>query len=196
MAIHSHFFAFLARMKLIRRWPLMRNQLPENVQEHSLQVAQIAHCLAEIHNHQFGGQVDCGKVALLALYHDASEVLTGDLPTPVKYANQAIADQYKQLEQAAEQQLVAMLPQELTSAFSPYLDSAQIDPTLNRFVKAADTLSAYLKCLEEKAAGNREFALAESHLKQRLEQLEMAEVTWFLKRFAPSFALTLDEISE
>lgn len=196
MAIQSHFFAFLARMKLIQRWPLMRNQLSENVQEHSLQVAQVAHCLAELHNRQHGGNIDCGQVVLHALYHDASEVLTGDLPTPVKYANKAIANQYKQLERAAEKQLVAMLPTELASAFAPYIDSSQVDETLNRFVKAADTLCAYVKCLEERAAGNKEFALAEEHLKQRLDALDMPEVNTFLTQFAPSFALTLDELSE
>ena len=170
--------------------------MAENVQEHSLQVAQVAHCLAEIHNRHFNGDIDCGKVALLALYHDASEVLTGDLPTPVKYANKEIASQYKMLERAAEKQLVEMLPAELTDAFAPYIDSTLADPELSHFVKAADTLCAYLKCLEEKAAGNSEFALAEAHLKQRLDTLKMQEVTCFLEQFAPSFGLNLDELSE
>ena len=182
-------------MKLIRRWPLMRNQLPENVQEHSLQVAHIAHCLAELHNRAFQGDIDVGQVVLLALYHDASEVLTGDLPTPIKYANKAIASQYKQLEQAAEQQLIGMLPEQLKPGFAPYIDASQLEPKLNQFVKAADSLSAYLKCLEEKSAGNHEFIQAEAHLKQKLDGMQMPEVNWFLEHFAPSFGLTLDEMS-
>jgi 5'-deoxynucleotidase len=191
----SHFFAHMARLKLIQRWPLMRNTQTENVQEHSLQVAMVAHALAVIGNRFYSAEYDPATIALQAMYHDASEVITGDLPTPVKYHNPEIAREYKQIEKAAEQRLLAMLPSELTDAFSDLLISAEQSTDNQRIIKAADTICAYLKCLEEINAGNSEFNLAKQRLQERLEQLNLKEVEYFIEHFVPSFNLTLDEIS-
>ncbi|WMC09360.1 5'-deoxynucleotidase [Oceanimonas pelagia] len=190
----SHFFAQMARMKLIQRWPLMRNTDPENVAEHSLQVAMVAHALAVIKNTLFGGRLDPGTAALRALYHDASEVLTGDLPTPVKYFNQEMATTYKAIEQNAEQSLLAMLPAELQSAFEPLL-CGHVQDDYSHLVKSADILCAYLKCEEELSAGNREFAKARERLTTMLDARMNDEVRYFIEVFVPSFSLSLDEIS-
>ena len=156
----SHFFAHLSRLKLINRWPLMRNVRTENVSEHSLQVAMVAHALAAIKNRKFGGQVNAERIALLAMYHDASEVLTGDLPTPVKYFNSQIAQEYKAIEKIAQQKLVEMVPEELRDIFSELIDEHYYSADEKLIVKQADALCAYLKCLEELSAGNNEFMLA------------------------------------
>ncbi|AEY02224.1 5'-nucleotidase YfbR [Oceanimonas sp. GK1] len=190
----SHFYAQMARMKLIQRWPLMRNTDPENVAEHSLQVAMVAHALAVIKNTLFGGRLDPGMAALRALYHDASEVLTGDLPTPVKYFNHDIATAYKAIEQNAEQSLLAMLPAELQPAFAPLLCGHR-DDDYSHLVKSADMLCAYLKCEEELSAGNREFAKARERLTAMLDARMNDEIQYFLEVFVPSFSLSLDEIS-
>lgn len=195
MQISSHFFAQLSRMKLIYRWPLMRNVQPENISEHSLQVAMVAHAMALIENRKFGGQLDPNQIAVMALYHDATEVLTGDLPTPIKYHNPAIASEYKKIEKLAEQRLLAMLPAEFIEDFRPLLDSSQQELTAARLVKAADTLCAYSKCLEELAAGNHEFELAKRRLEKMLDERMTPTVRYFLEVFMPSFALTLDEMS-
>ena len=191
----SHFFANLARMKLIYRWPLMRNIQPENIAEHSLQVAMVAHALGIIKNRLFGGSVNADRAAVMALYHDSSEVLTGDLPTPIKYHNPAIASEYKKIEKLAEQRLLAMLPAEFIEDFRPLLDSSQQELAAARLVKAADTLCAYSKCLEELAAGNHEFELAKRRLEKMLDERMTPTVRYFLEVFMPSFALTLDEMS-
>lgn len=193
--VPSHFFAQLSRMKLIYRWPLMRNVQKENISEHSLQVAMVAHALALIENRRFGGQLNPERVALMALYHDATEVLTGDLPTPVKYHNPAIAREYKQIERAAEQRLLAMLPAEFLDDFRPLLDSDHQDAEHARVVKAADTLCAYTKCLEELSAGNHEFELARRRLLAMLDERMTPAVAYFIDTFIPSFSLTLDEMS-
>ena len=195
MQITSHFFAQLSRMKLIYRWPLMRNVQPENISEHSLQVAMVAHAMALIENRKFGGRLDPNQVAVMALYHDATEVLTGDLPTPIKYHNPAIASEYKKIEKLAEQRLLAMLPAEFIEDFRPLLDSSQQELAAARLVKAADTLCAYSKCLEELAAGNHEFELAKRRLEKMLDERMTPTVRYFLDVFMPSFALTLDEMS-
>ena len=195
MPITSHFFAQLSRMKLIYRWPLMRNVQPENISEHSLQVAMVAHAMALIENRKFGGQLDPNQIAVMALYHDATEVLTGDLPTPIKYHNPAIASEYKKIEKLAEQRLLAMLPAEFIEDFRPLLDSSQQEVAAARLVKAADTLCAYSKCLEELAAGNHEFELAKRRLEKMLDERMTPTVRYFLEVFMPSFALTLDEMS-
>ena len=195
MQITSHFFAQLSRMKLIYRWPLMRNVQPENISEHSLQVAMVAHAMALIENRKFGGQLDPNQIAVMALYHDATEVLTGDLPTPIKYHNPAIASEYKKIEKLAEQRLLAMLPAEFIEDFRPLLDSSQQELAAARLVKAADTLCAYSKCLEELAAGNHEFELAKRRLEKMLDERMTPTVRYFLDVFMPSFALTLDEMS-
>lgn len=192
----SHFFAHLSRLKLINRWPLMRNVRTENVSEHSLQVAMVAHALAAIKNRKFGGNVNAERIALLAMYHDASEVLTGDLPTPVKYFNSQIAQEYKAIEKIAQQKLVDMVPEELRDIFAPLIDEHAYSDEEKSLVKQADALCAYLKCLEELAAGNNEFLLAKSRLEATLEARRSQEMDYFMEIFVPSFHLSLDEISQ
>ena len=188
----SHFFAYVSRMRFIQRWALRRNTAPENVQEHSHQVAVLAHALAVIRNEKFGGTVDPGAVAVAALYHDASEILTGDMPTPIKYDNPAIRKAYKDVEAVAEGKLLAMLPEELQAVYAPILTPT--DPEVIRLVKAADKLSAYIKCVEELKAGNNEFREAAAQTRKSLEAYELPEVVYFLETFMDSFALTLDEL--
>jgi 5'-deoxynucleotidase len=190
----SHFFAYLSRMKFIRRWGLMHSTHPENIQEHSLQVAVVAHALAVIRNRMYDGDLDADRVALLALYHDAHEVLTGDLPTPVKYFNPDIADSYHAIEAAAQQRLLGMLPEALREEYAALFNPKQSEPAYSELVEAADKLCAYLKCVEERAAGNPEFAHAEQTLRARIEQFTQPEVRYFLATFVPSFGYTLDEL--
>ena len=191
----SHFFAQLSRMKLIYRWPLMRNIQKENISEHSLQVAMVAHALALISNRKFKTQLDAAHIALMAMFHDATETITGDLPTPVKYQNNAIATEYKKIEKLAEQQLLSLLPDEIIEDYQTLLDTAHQDTESAKVVKAADTLCAYIKCLEEIAAGNKEFVLAKRRLESMLEERMTPAVQYFIDVFIPSFSLTLDEMS-
>ena len=191
----SHFFAHLARMKLIQRWPLMRSVSSENISEHSLQVAFVAHALALIKNKKFGGNLNPERIALLGMYHDTSEVLTGDLPTPIKYYSPEIAKEYKKIEAAAEQKLLAMLPEEFQEDFAPFVVSRCAHQEDAVIVKQADTICAYLKCLEELSAGNHEYALAKKRLDITLKERYSPEMEYFLYTFAPSFELSLDEIS-
>ncbi|MCT6700669.1 5'-deoxynucleotidase [Rheinheimera sp. 4Y26] len=195
MSQQSHFFAHLFRMKLINRWPLMRNVNIENVAEHSHQVAMVAHMLAVIGQQLFKGTINPERVAALALFHDASEVITGDLPTPVKYFNPQIAVEYKKIEAIAEQKLLSMLPPELQAVYQPLLLSAEYNEAEKRLVKAADHLCAYLKAIEEISAGNHEFTIAKRRLEKMLQSYPEPEVQYFLHTFAASFSLTLDEIS-
>ena len=188
----SHFFAYVSRMRFIQRWALMRNTAPENVQEHSHQVAVLAHALAVLRNEKFGGHVDPGAVAVAALYHDASEILTGDMPTPIKYDNPTIRTAYKDVEAVAEHKLLNMLPEELRGVYAPILTVE--DPEIEALVKAADKLSAYIKCVEELKAGNNEFREAASQTRKALESYGMPEVESFLETFMDSFSLTLDEL--
>jgi 5'-deoxynucleotidase len=190
----SHLFAYLARMKFIRRWGLMHNTYPENIQEHSLRVAMIAHALAIIRNRLFGGGLSPERAAVLALYHDTSEVLTGDLPAPVKYFNPEIKAAYRAIEAAAERKLFDMVPGELKEDYRGLLLGGDGDRAHRDLVKAADKLAAYIKCLEELAAGNHEFSKAEKVLRESVEALELPEVRYFLDTFVPSFRLTLDEL--
>ena len=188
----SHFFAYISRMRFIQRWALMRNTAPENVQEHSHQVAVLAHALAVIRNEKFGGRLDPGAVAVAALYHDASEILTGDMPTPIKYDNPAIRNAYKDVEAVAEGKLLHMLPPELQGGYGPIL--TQSDPEVRQVVKAADKLSAYLKCVEELKAGNLEFKKAGEQTYEALRQNPLPALAYFMERFLPGFHLTLDEL--
>ena len=190
----SHFFAYLSRMKFIRRWGLMHNTYSENVQEHSLRVAQIAHALALIWNRRFEGSVNPERVVVLALYHDASEVLTGDLPSPIKYFNPDIQKAYHAIEASAAERLVDMVPDELTTDYRDVL--VPNDNEHVHIVKAADKLCAYIKCLEETAAGNTEFSQAEQSLRKTVNAIaiDLPEVTYFMETFVPSFKLTLDEL--
>jgi 5'-deoxynucleotidase len=190
----SHFFAYLARMKFIRRWGLMHTTYPENIQEHSLRVALIAHALAVIRNRCYGGMVDPARAALLALYHDAPEVLTGDLPAPVKHFDPEIQAAYRQIESAAARRLLEMVPPVLESEYRALLLPAAGDEPLRALVRAADKLCAYVKCLEEVAAGNPEFARAEKTLRATVEAIDLPEVRYFLETFVPSFRLTLDDL--
>ena len=188
----SHFFAYISRMRFIQRWALMRNTAPENVQEHSHQVAVLAHALAVIRNEQFGGHLDPGAVAVAALYHDASEILTGDMPTPIKYDNPDIQSAYKAVEATAEQKLLSMLPEDLRGEFEAAVTIP--DPQVRALVKAADKLSAYLKCVEERKAGNAEFRSAEEQTYAALRDNPLPALDYFMDRFLPGFQLTLDEL--
>lgn len=189
-----NFFAYLSRMKLIRRWSLMRSVQPENIQEHSHQVAVIAHALAEIDNLRFGGENDCGQIVLLALYHDVGEVIIGDLPTPVKYFNPEIKDSYSTIEDIAKDKLLSMLPADLHAQYRPYMSPDKRSKSY-QLVKAADKLSAYIKCLEETSVGNGEFLLAERTIRQELEQyMNIPAVRWFMTDCVPAFKKTLDEL--
>lgn len=197
MAEHFHFFAYLARMKLIDRWSLMRCTQRENVQEHSLQVAVVAHALALIKNKHFGGSVSPERTALCAIFHDATEVLTGDLPTPVKYYNEDIRKAYKEIESHSTEQLVKLLPDEFKEEYRKILQPPEEDKEIRDLIKAADSLCAYIKCLEELAAGNSEFSRAKKTIEDKLKVLrQRPEVEYFLKHFVPGFSLTLDEISQ
>jgi 5'-deoxynucleotidase len=190
----SHFFAYLSRMKFIRRWGLMHNTYPENIQEHSLRVAMIAHALGVIRNRLFEGRTNPERVAVLALFHDASEVLTGDLPTPVKYFNPEIRTAYQAIEAVANRKLLDMVPGELRQDYRALFYGEEADREHHDLVKAADRLAAYIKCLEELAAGNHEFSKAEKALRASVEALALPEARYFLDTFVPSFKLTLDEL--
>lgn len=187
------FFAYLSRLRLIRRWSLMRNTVPENDAEHSLQVAMIAHAIAVIARDRYGKQVDPEHVLSLAVYHDATEVMTGDLPTPVKYHNDELRGAYHQLEALSADRLLSLLPEDMKPAFTPYMkQEAGYDHTL---VKAADRISAYIKCMEEKRAGNREFDYAAENIRKSVASIDLPEVRDFLIDFLPAFDKTLDELN-
>ncbi len=186
------FFALISRMKYIDRWALMRNTETENIQEHSHQVAVLAHGLAVIENRYFGGQLDVGTVALAAIYHDAAEIITGDMPTPIKYYNDQLRDAYRDVEHMAEQKLLSMLPEDLRPDYGALLSPA--DPDVRRIVKAADKLSAYIKCVEELKAGNMEFRKAREQTWEGLRALSFPALDYFIEHFLPSFELTLDEL--
>ena len=189
----SCFFALISRMKHIRRWGLMRNNLSENVQEHSHLTAVTAHALAVIRRDVFGLAGDPDKVAVYALYHDAAEILTGDLPTPVKYHNSDISNAYRQIEKTASEKLTDMLPAEIKETYRPIL-SQNTEHITRALVHAADKLSAYIKCVEERKAGNTEFLSAEKQTLEKLRSMDMPEVGYFIDNFIPAFELTLDEL--
>lgn len=189
-----HFFAYLNRLRLIRRWGLMRNTVPENDMEHSMQTALIAHGLAVLGRARYQRDVDPEHVLSLALYHDAGEVITGDLPTPVKYKNPDIESAYKQIEALACDQLSAMLPDDLAQAYRPYLYPDEKSYEW-RLVKSADRISAYLKCVEEEKAGNHEFDQAKIAIQDSINQNRLPEVHEFMREFVPSFSLSLDDLS-
>ena len=188
-----NFFPMISRMRYISRWGLMRNTFQENIQEHSHQVAVLAHALAVIENRYFGGQTDPGVVAVAALYHDASEILTGDMPTPIKYDNPDIQNAYHQVEAVAEQKLLSMLPPDLRPDFTQAVTIP--DPAVRALVKAADKLSAYLKCVEELKAGNTEFRKAKEQTWAALQQNPIPALGYFMEHFLDGFELTLDELN-
>ena len=187
------FYAYIDRMKYIRRWQLMRSQRDENIMEHSQSVAMLAHALAVIRNKVFGGNVNVEKTVLYAMYHEISEVLTGDLPTPIKYYNRSIQAAYKDLERSAAERMAGMLPEELKSELTPCI-LADEESEEYKIVKAADRLSAYIKCLEELRSGNKEFEKAKKSIESDLHSRKIPEVEYFFKHFITSFSLTLDEL--
>ena len=191
----SHFFAYLARMKFIRRWGLMRNTYPENIQEHSLQVSMIAHGLAVIGKCFYNRNIDPAKVAAFALYHDVGEVITGDMATPIKYFNPKIKSAYQEIEKIAREKLLSMLPNELRENYRLLFYAEESEKQYRDIVKAADKICAYLKCLEELKAGNQEFAKAKTAIRKQIQAIEMPEVSYFMKVYVPSFSLTLDELN-
>lgn len=181
-------------MKLIRRWSLMKSVSDENVAEHSAQVAQIAHALALIKNRMFGGELNADRISSAALYHEASEVLTGDLPTPIKYYNPEIRKAYKDIEAVANDKLLSMLPEELRGDYRELIEVSS-DSYEYALIKAADKISAYIKCIEELKSGNREFAKAEATLKKEVESFfYLDEVKYFVDNFIDTFGKTLDEL--
>ncbi len=187
----SKFFAFLGRMKLIDRWALMRNTSVEDVAQHTMQVAMIAHALCMIENTLFGGDYDADRAAVLALYHESAEVVTGDLPTPVKYYDDDINRAYKNIEHRAEQKLIDTLPEELKSAFAPFVKPDKNDREYV-FVKRADKMSALVKCVEELAVGNNEFKNAYDATVKSLNEVSEKSVKYFLETFIPAYSMSLD----
>lgn len=189
-----HFFAMLSRMKYTNRWGLMRNTRSENICEHSLETALVAHALATIGNKRFGKQYDPERAAMLAVLHDASEIITGDMPTPVKYHSEAIRKAYGEVEDRAVEHLVSMLPQELRPAYRQLMTMAgPADQELKPLVKAADKISAVIKCVEERRSGNHDFSKAEQTIKKSIEDMALPEADYFMKEFLPSYGLTLEE---
>lgn len=190
----NNFFGMLARMKYIDRWGLMRNTIHENIAEHSLEVAIIAHALAVIGNVRCGRKLDVEHIALKGMMHDASEIITGDLPTPIKYYAPEIRDAYKKVENIAANQLLSEIPKDMQDAYKNIL--IEDDSEEWKYVKAADKLSAYIKCIEEGNTGNTDFAKAEIATKQALDEMQMEEIDIFMKEFLPSYTMTLDEINK
>lgn len=194
MKTPSHFFAYMARMRLIRRWSLRRNTREENDAEHSLMVAMIAHGLAVMRNRRYSGDVDENKVAAMAIYHEAAEVITGDMPSPIKYFNPAIRVSFREIERLATEQLRGYLPDDMREAYDPLLCPDEESEEW-KLVKAADKLSAYIKCVEEAGYGNDEFREAERNILLSVRAMGVPEAEEFLKEFAPSFAMPLDALN-
>ena len=190
------FFAMMTRMRNITRWGLMRNNITENLTEHSYDTAVTAHALAVIGKEKFGKDIDPGQITAVALFHDASEIITGDLPTPVKYNNPAIQTAYKSIEQAAADSLLQMLPGDLRPSYKVLFDFETDDPELYRYVKAADKISAYIKCVEELRGGNDEFRRAAVQTREAIAKMAMPEADYYMEQFAPAFSLSLDELQE
>ncbi len=189
----SKFFAIISRMKYINRWSLMRNTVTENISEHSLEVAFIAHLLAVLRNKRFAGNVNPERVALLAMYHDTPEIITGDLPTPIKYYNKNIKSAYSEIENNASNQLLSYLPDDIKEEYRPLLFKDESESEHWELVKAADKISALIKCVEEKQMGNKDFSDAESATLKIIKELNVKEADVFLEEFMPSYGLTLDK---
>ncbi len=193
--MQSGFFAMLSRMKYISRWALMRNTERENLSEHSLETAVIAHALAVLGRERFGREVSPERVALLAVFHDTPEILTGDMPTPVKYYNPRLREAYREVERTAGERMVSMLPEDMRESYRPLLLQEEGTPEA-QLVKAADKLSALIKCIEERKAGNMEFVCAQRSAEESLRAMGLPEVDAFLEEFIPAYSLTLDEQGE
>lgn len=188
----GNFFALTSRMKYINRWGLMRNSRSENIAEHSLEVAIITHLLCELRNRRFGGNIDVSKAVMTAVYHDVPEIITGDLPTPVKYYDPDIRDAYKRVEHAAVDKLLSGIPEDLRGDYAPLFDESS-DPEITQIVKAADKISALIKCIEERRSGNSDFAEAERSTLEAIQKMRLPEADAFIAEFLPSYHLTLDE---
>lgn len=188
------FGAMLSRMKYIDRWALMRNSTKENISEHSLEVAMLAHLLAVIGRVRFGKELDADKAALIGIYHDSTEIITGDMPTPIKYYNDEMRDTFKEIEDIAAIQLLAMLPDDIREEYEDLFFAQEKDSYLWKLVKAADKISALIKCVEEEKAGNTEFANAKKMTRKSIEAMELEEVAVFFEEFYPAYSKTLDEL--
>ncbi|MDR1628625.1 MAG: 5'-deoxynucleotidase [Oscillospiraceae bacterium] len=189
-----HFFGFFSRMKNINRWALMRNTSNDSLSQHGHEVSALAHALAVLRNRRFGGSVNPERAALLGVYHDMPEILTGDMPTPVKYFNSEIKSAFKKVEAIAADRLLDALPGDLRPDFQPLFIKTEADAELWTLVKAADKLSALIKCIEERKAGNTEFQKAEAAVRESLRQMNLPEVECFMEEFLPSYELTLDQL--
>ncbi|MEE0059460.1 MAG: 5'-deoxynucleotidase [Acutalibacteraceae bacterium] len=190
--MHS-FFAMMSRIKYINRWGLMNNTRNETLSEHSLEVAIIAHALGVINNKRLGGNISAERLAVLAIFHDASEIITGDLPTPVKYNNDKIKNAYKEIEEQAQLRLLKMLPDDIAEEYQPILCPNESETELWKYIKAADKISALIKCTEELIMGNREFAKAQQSTLNAINQIDLPEVKIFMEELFPAYELTLDE---
>ncbi|MDD6102707.1 MAG: 5'-deoxynucleotidase [Clostridiales bacterium] len=190
----NHFFAMMSRMKNIKRWALMRNSFSENISEHSLEVAMIAQGIAIIGNSRFGRGYNVERCAIIAMYHDCSEIITGDMPTPVKYYNDDIKNIYHEIEDRANEKLIGMLPEDMREYYRDYFFIKEGDEALWKVVKAADKISALIKCIEEGIAGNREFEKAAETTLQTVKAIDLPEVQVFMDEFIDSYSLTLDEL--
>lgn len=195
MKENNGFFAMMARMKYIDRWALMRNSDTENISEHSMEVAMLAHGLAIIGNTRYGKSYPAERLALLGLYHDCTEIITGDMPTPVKYHSPEIRDAYKEVEELAANRLLSMLPEDIRQVYKDYFLSSHISEEEERIVKAADKLSALIKCIEEEKAGNQEFRSAKATILEALHSMGCQEAEDFCQEFLPAYSKTLDELS-
>ena len=195
-SVAYNFYPMIARMRYINRWGLMRNTQTENIQEHYHMVAVLAHGLAVIQNEKFGGQVDPGQVAVAALYHDAPEIITGDMPTPVKYHSPALRDAYKALETESVRSMAALLPAELAAELTPCMDGSALTAEEHRLLKAADRLSALIKCTEEQRSGNHEFDAALTQQRAALQAMHCPEADWFLAHCLPCYTQNLDELTK
>lgn len=191
----SNFYAMMSRMKYINRWGLMNNTKYENLSEHSLQVAMIAHCLVLIHNKRFNGSLNPERAGMLAIYHDSTEIITGDMPTPIKYFNSTIKDAYKDIENAAADRLCSLLPEDFRQDMEEIIkQSSEGDRELKKYVKAADRFSALIKCIEELRMGNEEFRQAKNAIEKSIAEMNMPEADVFAEEFLPAFSLSLDEM--
>lgn len=193
--MESNFFAMMSRMKYIERWALMRNSQAENISEHSLEVSMLAHALAVISNKRFGNKLNAEKAALIGLYHDSTEIITGDMPTPIKYYNKEIQGAFKEIEKIAANHLLDMLPQDLRDSYESIFFKGEGEEYLWKLVKAADKLSALIKCIQEEKAGNTEFISAKKSLEDGLHKMNLNEVDVFLNEFLPPYYKTLDELN-
>ena len=193
---NNNFYAMLSRMKYINRWGLMRNTIKENIAEHSLDTAILAHALAVIGNAYFDKNLNAERIAVLAMFHDVTEIITGDMPTPVKYYSTEIRDAYKELEVVAKKQLLTGLPELLRESYDSLFLETKEEENLWKYVKAADKISAYIKCIEEHKAGNTDFIKAEKTIEQAIKDMNIPEADYFMKEFIPAYQKTLDELGE